>query len=298
MLRVLKDSTDTIITYPRLSADGLVTTGLPVSATCKRVAPASSDTSYQSATIDSLSTTVQGAISAGLDSITLAGAVAIVKGRRYLITDATHGRTFVVTATNSGTVSTMYIAEPLEEHISNGSTVKGMAVTIALTAAQTATIGQGFCYFRATVDGVVREWDEPFRVVNRITSIILTPTELTQSYPIIRTINSSTDLSLEEVISATWFHVMVPSLSARGVLDEDVLTDDVLMPMHAAACVMHMAEQWPAAPREFVDRMRENFERVKQTTWDRIDLLTAPQDETAPIPQPGEQGPRFMRITR
>jgi hypothetical protein len=177
--------------------------------------------------------------------------------------------------------------------------VSGLAVSVALTAAQTIEPGAGYVLFRATVDGVVREWDESFRVVRRITSIALSPTELTQSYPVVRQIASSSDLTLEEAIQASWRMVLVPALAARGILDEDVLTDDVLVPMHAAATVVHLARQWPAAPSEFVSRLEASYEQIKQTTYDRIDLITRSQDEVTPeIPTPGSQGPRFMRISR
>lgn len=301
MQRVLVGSTDTILSYPRLTADGIVTTGVPSSATARRVTPQVPDasTAYVAATVDSLSTTTQGAHSEGDDSITLAGAVTIVAGRRYLITDASHGKAIVVVASRGGSLSELWLQEPLPCDIATGSTVKGIAVTVALDATQTAEPGAGYVLFRATVDGVVREWDEPFRVVRRITSVALTPTELTQSYPTIRQIASSSDLTLEEAIQASWRMVMVPALAARGILDEDVLTDDVLVPMHAAATLLHLARQWPAAPTEFVDRLAASYEQIKQTTWDRIDLLTAPQDVLTPdVPTPGSQGPRFMRITR
>jgi hypothetical protein len=301
MQRVLVDSTASILSYPRLAVDGIIATGVPSSATARRVPPQAADasTAYVAATVDSLSTTVQGAQSEGADSVTLAGAVTLVAGRRYLITDANHGKTVVVTATNSGSSSTMYLQEPLPYAVANGSTVRGIAVTVALTAAQTADPGAGYVLFRATVDGTVREWDEPFRVVRRITSIALTTTELTQSYPVIRQIASSTDLTLEEAIQASWRMVMVPALSARGVLDEDILTDDVLVPMHATATVLHLARQWPAAPSEFVDRLAASYEQIKQTTWDRIDLITRSQDDVTPdLPTPGSQGPRYMGLTR
>lgn len=298
MLRVLKDSTDTVISYPRLIADGFIATGLPVSCTAKRVTPTSADTSFQSATVDSLSTTVQGTQQIGAESITLAGSVSIIAGRKYQIVDASHGRTTIVEATNTGSSTTLYLREPLEEHISNGSTVKGLACTIALTAAQTAIVGAGFIYFRATVDGIVREWDEAIRIVSRITSVQLTPIELTQAYPIVRSIASSTDLTLEESIRASWNHLIVPLLSAKQILDEDILTDDILVPLHAAATALHLARQWASAPSEFVKRLEDNYELIKQTTFDRIDLLTAPQDEIAPIPQPEDQSPRFLRLVR
>lgn len=300
MLRVLVGSTESIVSYPRIVADGVAMSGVPSLATARRVPPQAPDasTAYVAATVDSLSTTTQGATAEGADSIALAGAVSIVRGRRYLITDAAHGKRFVVCASNSGSSSTMYLEEPTPYSIANGSTVQGIAVTVALTATQTAEPGSGYVLFRATVDGVVREWDEAFRIVRRITSIALTPTVLTQSYPIVRQVASNTDLTLEEAINASWQLLVSPALAARGVLDEDVITDDVLVPMHAAATAYHLVRQWPAAPADFVQRMHDAYEQAKQTTWDRIDLAVRSQDVTPDLPTPGSDGPRYMRITR
>lgn len=300
MQRVLLGSTEAIVSYPRLSSDRGVSTGVPSSATARRVAPQAPDaaTAYVAATVDALSTTTLGSTHEGAENIALAGSVTVVAGRRYLVVDVTSGQSVVVEASRGGTTSTLWLAEPLPCTVASGSAVRGIAVSVALDAAQTTEPGAGTVLFRATVDGVVREWDEPFRVVRRITSVALTPTELTQSYPVVRQVASSSDLTLEEAILASWRMVMIPALAARGILDEDVITDDVLVPMHASATALHLARQWPSAPSEFVDRMATSYEQIKQTTWDRIDLITRSQDETPDLPTPGSQGPRFMRLTR
>ena len=301
MLRVLLNSTETITSYPRLAADGVLTSHLATSATARRIGPGDDDPvgTYVAATVDPISTTTQGAHQEGDDSVTVAQAQAWVAGRRYLITDATAGREIVVVASRSGTSTELWLAEPLLSGIGNGSTVRGIAVSVALTATQTNEVGAGYVLFRATIDGVVREWEEPFRVVRRITSVALTPTHLTQAFPVVRKLASATDTTLEEVINAAWHHYVVPALAARGVLDEDIMTDDVIEPMHAAACVLHLARQWPQASSEYVARLEATYEQAKATTWDRIDLLTAPQDAVTPdAPNPGTQGPRYVGITR
>lgn len=301
MLRVLLGSAETISTYPRLAADGVLTSHLATSATARRIGPGAKDDvgSYVAATVDPLSTTTQGAHQEGDDSITVQSAQTWVAGRRYLITDATAGREIVVVASRSGTSTELWLAEPLISDIGNSSTVRGIVVTVALTVAQTATPGAGYVLFRATIDGVVREWEEPFRVVRRITSIALTPTHLTQAYPVVRKLASATDTTLEEAINAAWHHLVTPALAARGVLDEDIMTDDVVEPFHAAATVLHLARQWPQASSEFIQRLESAYEQIKQTTWDRIDFLTAPQDVATPDPpMPGTQAPRFVGITR
>lgn len=301
MLRVLLNSTETITSYPRLHADTVLTSHVATSATARRIGPSASDAvgAYVAATVDPISATTQGAHQEGDDSITVSVAQAWVAGRRYLITDATAGREIVVVASRTGTSTELWLAEPLISDIGNNSTVKGVAVSVALTAAQTASVGAGYVLFRATIDGVVREWEEPFRVVRRITSIALTPTHLTQAYPVVRKLASATDTTLEEAINASWHHLVVPALAARGVLDEDIMTDDVVEPMHAAATVLHLARQWPQASAEYVTRLEATYEQTKSTTWDRIDFLTAPQDAVTPdAPNPGTQGPRYVGITR
>jgi hypothetical protein len=301
MQRVLVGSTESIVSYPRLSDDVGISTGVASSATARRIASQYPDAvgAYVAATVDALSTTTQGPCAEGDDRIPLAASVAIVAGRRYLVTDSASARPVVVVAGRGGTLSTLWLAEPLPCDLGNASTVRGLAVSVALSATQTGEPGAGYVIFRATVDGVAREWDESFRVVRRITSVALTPTELTQSYPVVRQIASSSDLTLEEAIQASWRMVMVPALAARGILDEDILTDDVLVPMHASATVLHLARQWPAAPAEFVERLSTLYEQTKQTTWDRIDLITRSQeDETPYVPTPGSQTTRYMRLSR
>jgi hypothetical protein len=301
MLRVLLGSTETITSYPRLAADGVLTSHVATSAAARRITPTNPDAegAYTAATIDSVSATTQGAHQEGDDSITTSVAQTWVAGRRYLITDATAGREIVVVATKSGSSTELWMAEPLIGDIGNGSTVRGIAISVALGALQTASPGAGYVLFRATIDGVVREWTEPFRVVRRITSISLTPTDLTQIYPVVRKLASATDTTLEEAINAAWRVVVQPALAARGILDEDILTDDVVMPMHAAAVVLHLARQWPQASVDFVQRLESSYEQIKATTWDRIDLATASQDDSTPdVPTPGAQPPRFMAISR
>lgn len=301
MLRVLLNSTETITTYPRLHANGTLMSHVATAATARRIGPGASDDvgTYVAATIDSVSTTTQGAHQEGGENITLNAAQTIVAGRRYLVTDASNGREIVVEATRGGSLTQLWVAEPLPCDIANNSTVKGLEITVALTAAQTATVGSGYVLFRATVDGIVREWEEPFRVVRRITSISLTPTSLTQSYPVVRKLASATDTTLEEAINAAWELMVVPSLAARGVLDEDIMTDDVIMPFHASAVVLHLARQWPQASSEYVARLEQAYEQTKQTTWDRIDFITASQDSVTPDPPtPGSQGPKYMGVSR
>ena len=301
MHRILLGTTQSIVSYPRVTRNGLIRpSGVPTSATARRVTPLVPDeaTAYVAATIDAVATTVQGAHSEGDESIALGSAATLVAGQRYLFIDANHGRYVVVEATNSGSTSTMWLAEPLVCDIAANSLVKGIAVSVALTAAQTAEPGSGYVLFRATVDGLTTEWDEAFRVVRRMTSIALTVTQLTHLYPVARKLSSSADTTLEESIGAAWTASIQPWLAATGILDEDVLTDDVLVPVHAAAVVLHLARQWPQAQQDYVDRLQANYEQAKETTKARIDLAIRGQDESPAVPVPGAEPRIYMSLTR
>jgi len=298
--RILLGTTQEIVSYPRLSPDGLVT-GVPSSVTARRVPTVYEDgvDEYQAVTVDALSTTLSAVALEGDESLTLAGSVTVVAGRRYLVTDANTLRKIEVTPTNSGSVSTLYLSEPLPCDVANGSAVNGIACPVALTTNQTSEPGAGYVLFRGTVGGKVYEWDESFRVVRRITSIALTVGELTTAFPIVRQLASSTDTTLEEAIVAVWRQEMVPLLAARKVLDEDILTDDVMAPMHAAAVVRHLARMWPAAPTDFVMRLSEDYDRQKEITMARIDLAIRSQEVETPSPlEPGNETRIVRRVTR
>jgi hypothetical protein len=302
MQRILLGTTQSVVSYPRVLRDDVMRlSGVPTSATARRVGQVSRDpeTAYVAATIDGLSRSTQGAHQEGDEAITLNSAVAIVAGRRYLITDAVHGRSLVVEATKTGTASEMWLAEPLLADVANNSTVQGLEVSVALTAAQTSEPGPGYVLFRATVDGILTEWDEAFRVVRRITSIALTTTTLQHLYPVVRRLASSTDTTLEESIGAAWQAMVSPWLAAIGILDEDIITDDVLIPVHAAAVVLHLARQWPAADVAYVERLEAAYEQSKATTKDRVDLAIRSQLEATPDPpSPGNEAKQKIMVTR
>ena len=133
MQRILLGTTQEIVSYPRLSPDGLVT-GVPSSVTARRVPTVYEDgvDEYQAVTVDALSTTLSAVALEGDESLTLAGSVTVVAGRRYLVTDANTLRKIEVTPTNSGSVSTLYLSEPLPCGVANGSALNGIGGPVPL----------------------------------------------------------------------------------------------------------------------------------------------------------------------
>ena len=294
--KILRASTQTLIGYPRLAPQRLLL-AQPTSATVKLLMPAVQGTTYDAATVDTLSTTTQGAHSEGQDHVTLSASVALVAGRRYLI-EPGGGRFLDVQALQGGTTNQLWTAEPLPCDVPNGSAVRGWAVSIALTAAQTNQVGDALGLFRAIISGTTYEWSESFRVVNRITSPRLTPTMLTHAYPILSSLRDTNDLDYEETIQATWEHRIVPALAAKGILDENVISDEALVPWHAAACVLHLVEPDPRFPSDFVERMRASCEAQQTTTLARVDFAVRAQDEATARNTGNERQFDGMRIVR
>lgn len=294
--KLLRASTQTLVAYPRLAPQRLLL-ATPTSATVRLLTPASQGSTYDPATVDSLSTTTQGAHAEGQDHVTLAGSVALVANRRYLISPGS-GRLLDVRALEGGTTNTLYTAEPLPCDVPNGSTVKGWACTIALTAAQTDVVGDALALFRAVISGTTYEWSETFRIVNRITSPRLTPTMLTHAYPILASMRDTNDIDYEEIIQSTWEHRIIPAMAAKGILDEDVISDEALIPWHAAACVLQLVEPDPRFSSDFVGRMRELYEQQQTTTFARADFAVRGQDEVSARDTGAEKKFDAMRITR
>jgi hypothetical protein len=294
--RILRASTQTLVTYPRLHPNGVVL-GQPSLATVKMQTPAVQETTFGAAVADALSTTTQGAHQEGDDHVTLSASVALVAGRRYLI-ELASGRNIEVEALEGGTQNQLWTAEPLPCDIANGSAVRGFAVTKALTAVQTDQVGDALALFRATVNGSVYEWSESFRIVSKVTSPRLTPTRLTHAFPIMSSLRDTNDIDYEAVIDAAWDHRIVPVLAAKRILDEDVISDEALVPLHALACVLHIVEPDPRFTADFVGRLREQYDTMIETTFARIDF--AVRDQTDMTPRSTGAEPRYgvMRATR
>ena len=295
--KILRASTQTLTSYPRLAPNGLLLLP-PTSVTVKVLTPSSTPNTYVAGTVDSLSTTTQGAHAEGDDHVTLAASVAIVAGRRYLIEIDGGGRHLDVEALAGGTTNTLRTAEPLPCAVGNGSPVRGWACSIALTAAETDQIGDALALFRAVISGQTYEWSESFRIVNRITSPRLNPTDLTHAYPILSSLRDTNDLDYEALIGAAWEHRVVPLLAAKGILDEDVISDEALVPLHAAAAVLHIVEPDPRFSTDFVNRLRETYDRVTQTTFARVDLAVRAQDDNTPRNTGAEPKLGFLRAVR
>ena len=301
--KILRDTAQTLLSYPRLGDSGEVLRQVPASVTVKIGTPAESfdeTTSYAAGTVDAVSTTLSAAVDEGATSLTIASA-AIRRGRRYLVADGAGG--FVdVESRSEGTLTTMQLAEPLPRALASGAAVRGFACSIALTTAQTDLVGNGIAEWRATMsspDSRVLVWTQGFRIVRRLLLYTLTPTRLTQAWPAIQPLRTRQDVDLEETISATWAHRILPLLAAKGIDEDDVVGADALEPLHALACLMQLLLPNPSTAGELFDRLERRWAQLEETTFSRKDWWQVPQDQT-PQPRPEDQlrpamGTRLVR---
>ncbi len=86
-----------------------------------------------SCSVDSVDTTLDGAVSAGSTSLTLASGSGIVRGRRYLLTDATTAvREWVEVLAVNGTA--VIVRQPLINDFATASTFEGCRISISVNS--------------------------------------------------------------------------------------------------------------------------------------------------------------------
>lgn len=297
MQKFLRDTTPTLVSYPRVSATGQFLRRVPTSVTVMVKSPANASSSYASGTVDSVSTTVSGAHSEGSDHLTVASATGINARRRYLVAiSAEENLDVEIRRLNSTQVG---LAEPLQRAVANSAAFAGWACSIALTAQQTEEVGYGSARFRAVIDSVTYEWDETFRVVHRLVAPTLTPTRLTQAFPQVVSLKPKKDHDLEETIRLAWEHEIIPWLELSGFEEEYVQSVEALEPLHALACVLMLARPNPAFSREVLQDLERMWTQRSQTTAARASWYAAPPTtEPAPTPEGGAPELPLAFITR
>ncbi len=305
--RILKDSTTTIVSYPRVEQGDFVV-GVPTSAEVRIGTPAVAmpgEDSWSSALVESVSATLTVAAAVGDTSLTAdgVGLLTWLAGRKYLVTP-TDGAPLLVTSarTDSETLSSpspplLYLTEPLERALSTTTTIAGYSIRIALTAAQTALVGSGVAVFRAVIEGITYSWSTAFRIVRRLVVIPLTGPELTGAYSVVHSMQPATQ-TLEEVIDAAWEYRLLPTLLAKGVREEDIVDAEALRPLLALACVVHLAVLSRSADPVWRDAVIADFERLTATTFSRVDWHDAPQDADPPRDPDQTRRRVGLRVTR
>lgn len=281
--RILKGSTQTLVSYPRVGPDGRPLASPPGSPQVRIGTPAvPMPSAFTAATADSLFCALDVDADEGATAIIVSPNQSFVAERDYLATTPA-GHVVVVRSAIagfgvvSGTAWSVELAEPVPQALPANTAIQGWALSRPLTAQQTATEGEGLAIWQAEIGGQTYEWAQAFRVVRRMPVSTLTAPRLTQAYPVVHTLRSRNDKSLDELIVSSWRHKVVPSLEARGIIEEDIIAVDRLEPVHAAACVLHLAEANPAIDAQFVDRWRSIFVQSLDTAMASRTWYEAPQ---------------------
>lgn len=301
--RILRDTTQTLISYPRLGDSGEVLRQVPASVEVKIGTPAlafDETAAYAAGIVDAYDETLSAAALEGATSLAVSSG-AIKRGRRYLVADGAGGFIEVESRTE-GTGTTMQLAEPLPRALASGAVVKGFACTVALTAAQTDMVGNGIAEWKATMaspDSRVLVWQQSFRIVRRLLLFTLTPSRLTQVWPALMAMRNRQDVDFEELINATWTHRILPLLAARSIQEDDVVSADRLEPLHALACMMQVMLANPQTPSDTYERFERRWLQLEESTFAASDWWKTAQDET-PQPRPELQALPVMglRLTR
>lgn len=283
--RVLKDSTETIWTYPPILA---VASGTPTAriGTQAEGLP----TSGSNATVDSVSTTLSADADAGDTRLTVASAT-WVKGRKYLIT-ATTGEIVPVESLTSGTGTTLDIAEPLPVACASGSTVKGYRISIALTATQTASIGRSVVEWTASLDGVSKTWADYFEVVEFDAGYTLDAATLLASSPYCALKRPDSDADFREMIDAAYRRHIEVALMAKGLSPARLVSRRLLESVHIAACELFLAQQFED-DQTIRDEKRRDFADQLSLVLNSRDLWVS-EDQTL---NPPDEGPRLFNTT-
>jgi hypothetical protein len=299
--RVLKGTTPTLVGYPRLRPGALKESVVVTTAGAKVRTPSTpAPTSFTAVTVNIESTVdvdVTAPAFAGGTALAVEGAV-FVKDRRYLMT--VEGRSFEIESKSSGNTTLLLLGSPLPIDVPVGANVAGFALTRALTAGETSIVGEASIEWQATIDGVVAQWVDLFRVVARIPKATLTPAQLLRLRPMMRSLAMPGDATLEDVIAGAWEGRMQVLLERNGVFDEDVVSDEALVPLHALACVLHIVEDDPRFERAFVDDMRKSFLTLTANTFGRATWDEKGQDvePTPRDPSNVEDRGRGVRVGR
>jgi hypothetical protein len=299
--RILKGTTPTLEGYPRLRPGEFIRTAGASSPGAKVFTPASTNPAFddETVTVDSVDADVVAAAEAGSAMLAIESA-SLVRDRRYLLEIEGGERVLEVESRSSGTVTRMVLGAPLTTDVaSGGGRLRGWALLRTLTAEETAIVGECSVHWQATVDGEVVEWVDLFRVVRRLPKATLTPALLLRLRPQMRQLLPPA-AGYDDVIDGAWQGIMQPAIERAQVLDEDIVSDEALAPLHAAACVLLLVQDDPAFGRDYVADLRKEFDALRDRTFGRISWAEQSQtDDTRPRDiSVREDRRRGVRLTR
>lgn len=284
--RILKDSTQTLLTYPRVGPDGIPINGTPANVQVRISTPAvptTEDDDFDDADADITFGTVDEDADEGDDFLLYAPSATFVQERQYLVTTP-DGEVFVVKSGMSGTGAVvgsafkLVLTEPLPVAVDEGSAIQGMAITVDLTAEQTALVGKKcIAFWRGEVGGIQYDWSDSFRIVKRIPTIPITAADLTERRAIVHELRRGNDRLNLETLSAAWRYVQ-HRLLRRGIDPEDIVDVSPLEEATLDACVLHLIKMRRDADDAEIKRWQDSFAANLDGALDRTDWLESTQD--------------------
>ncbi len=295
--RIPIDSTTTLEGYCRLRP-ALLLQGEVTSPKARVKTPAVTGTAFVACTVDDVDVEVTAPADRGTDVLAIESA-AIVSGRRYLLDTGPAGILDICSRTE-GTVTELRLASSLPLDVPAGAIVKGHALLRALTAEETSIAGDCSIEWQATVGGQVVAWTDLFRVVRRMPQARMTTTTLLRLRPQMRSLQIPDDVTFEDVIAGAWENRIVPICEAEGLYDEEIVSDDALLPLHALACVLQVIEDDPRYDRIYVEDIRKQFRAETTRTFARSTYDEQPHDTEASPRNRGRAEDRHngIRVTR
>lgn len=277
-MQIAKDSTQTIVAYPK-TLELVSSATVRVETDAVGLPDATSAATVESAT---LNTTTNADALEGDTRLFLASAVpSVVIGRSYVVDVVGIGAFTVEVAGVNVAADEVELAQPLPKAVASGSAFRGWALTHALTTTQTAAAGLAFGRWAvAGVDAV--EWTEAFRIVAHANHYALTWSLLSQRKPHLADEKPAYDETGAETIAAAWDDHLIPALEGKGVRPAFIISQERLMPAHAAAVELVLF------PRDEV--INAAFERkVDQALRSKAFWYDANEGEVEDL-SPGDEG--------
>lgn len=295
--RIAIDSTTTLEGYCRLRP-ALLLQGEVTTPKARVKTRAVTGTAFVACTVDTVDVEVTAPADRGTDLLAIESA-AIVAGRRYLLDTGPQGVLDVV-ARSDGTVTELRLASALPLDVPAGATLKGHALLRDLTAEESSIAGDCSIEWQATVGGQVIAWTDLFRVVRRMPQARLTTTSLLRLRPQMRSLQIPEDVTFEDVMAGAWEGRILPLCEAQGLYDEEIVSDETLLPLHALACVLQIVEDDPRYDRLFVEDLRKQFRSETTRTFARSTYDEQSHDVDASPRSRGRNEDRGngLRVTR
>lgn len=200
--------------------------------------------------MSSLDTTATAAADAGTRVINATSATGATAGRKVLL-----GATTVMEV-ESVSANAITLTQGIPEDLATGFVIKGLDITVALDATDTALVGN--CLALWTFDGIYfpdgLDVPQPFVVSHRAVAYQLDTATLFHLAPLARRLLSSEDLDGHDAMAAVWESEVARHLLLLDIKPEEIRSWDAINVWHAQAVVHFLLTNSPRTNPEEVER--------------------------------------------